>query len=917
MQTLPFFPRGARRGRLHQSARLTLTLAVLVVTSAVTLRAQSVPPAAYLTFDEGTGTVAHDSSGNGYDATLQGGAGWTPGIVGPFALSLPGTGGSYADIPADIVDTTQSFTVAAWVRLDRLGGYQTFVSEDSGFQSAFFLQTRGDTNTFTFTLPFNGTNGPGSAVFADSGIRPVLDKWYHVAGVYDADAHSASIYVNGALADSNFAVFSSPANGHTGIGHGQYNNGYVDWVNGAIDDVRLYAAALSGADVLEIAQVGDPSLIGAPPVEPATLEIDAAHSGPRVNPAFYGLMIEEINHSLDGGLYGELIQNRVFTNSPTTPVHWSFVHDNGGDGSIALDTSQPVEDTALTTSLRVDVNQGQNQDQRVGAANDGYWGIPVKPLTTYRASFWAKADANFSGPLTLDIETSDGTVVYAQAQVPEITTNWAKYTELLRTFFVPPAENTRFVIATGSPGTFWLTQVSLFGPTYHSRPNGNRIGLMKKMADMKPAFLRFPGGNYLEGNTIDTRFEWKNTIGPIEQRRGHQGTWGYRSDDGLGLLEFLEWCEDLRMQPLLAVWAGYALNGTHVNPGPDLEPYVQDALDEIEYLTGATTTPWGARRAADGHPAPFPLQYVEIGNEDFFDRSGSYEGRFTQFYDAIKAAYPNLQVIATRTVASRTPDLVDEHYYRSPKSFENDVHHYDSYSRTGPKVFVGEWASQEGVPSPNLHAALGDAAWLTGLERNSDIVLLESYAPLLVNINAGAYQWGTNLIGYDALKSYGSPSYYTQVMFSNNHGDVVLPTTLTSTGGSRVYASATRDSRSGAVYLKMVNAAADPQPMHITLSGVQDIEPRGRAVVLTGRPQDTNDLSNPRKVAPVTVRVGGLGQRFDYRLAPYSVSVLRLSVGHEREEANEGQEEPISVLVSPTTDRLANLADVHCRRKCI
>jgi len=187
------------------------------------------------------------------------------------------------------------------------------------------------------------------------------------------------------------------------------------------------------------------------------------------------------------------------------------------------------------------------------------------------------------------------------------------------------------------------------------------------MGALQPAFLRMPGGNYLEGNTIDQRFEWKNTIGPIEQRAGHQGPWGYRSDDGLGLLEFLEWCEDLNMQSVLAVYAGYSLNGTHVNPGTDLAPFVQDALDEIQYVTGAVSTPWGAQRAADGHPWPFPLTFVEVGNEDFFDGSGSYDARFTQFYDAIKAAYPNLQVIATTGVKSRKPDVLDEHFYETPR----------------------------------------------------------------------------------------------------------------------------------------------------------------------------------------------------------------------------------------------------------
>ena len=846
-----------------------LVLPFLFLTTAVFLQAQAPTPLAYLTFDEGTGTVANDSSGNNNGATLLGGAGWTTGLVGPYALNLPGTVGSYADIPRDVVDTTKSLTVAAWVKLNSLGGFQTFVSEDSGFQATFFLQKRGDTNTFTFTQPFGAAGGPGVAVYADSGITPSVGTWYHVAGVYDATKQSASVYVNGVLAGQVYSVSPSPANGHTGIGHGQYNNSYVDWVNGAIDDVYLYQAALSPDEILAIARIENPSLPGPQPVQPATLAIDAAHPGAHVNPKFYGLMTEEINHSYDGGIYGELIQNRVLKDDTNTPAHWSLVQDNGGAGSITLDTTQPVSGTTLTNSLRVDVTKGQ----RVGAANDGYWGIPVKSWTTCRASFWAKAGPGFTGPLTLDIESNDGSTIYALAQVPQITDIWTKYTVELRTSSVEPSTSNRYVISTSSPGTFWLTQVSLFQPTYRDTRNGNRIDLMEKLAALKPSFLRLPGGNYLEGNSIDQRFEWKNTIGPIEQRPGHESPWDYRSDDGLGLLEFAEWCEDLHMEPLLAVYAGYSLNGTHVNPGSDLAPYVQDALDEIQYLTGGAHTTWGAQRAADGHPAPFPLDYVEIGNEDFFDRSGSYDGRFAQFYDAIKAAYPNLQLIATTGVSSRTPDIIDEHYYRGPGSFENDVHHYDSYQRTGPKIFVGEWASQEGFPTPNLHAALGDAAWLTGLERNSDIVILESYAPLLVNINPGASQWATNLIGYNALQSYGSPSYYVQVMFSNNHGDVVLPATLTSTGGSKVYSSVTRDSRDGTIYLKVVNAAADPQPLHVNLTGVGGVSPKGTAIVLTSSsPSASNKPGDSEKALHVTVALDDLGQSFDYSFVPFSVT---------------------------------------------
>ncbi len=302
---------------------------------------------------------------------------------------------------------------------------------------------------------------------------------------------------------------------------------------------------------------------------------------------------------------------------------------------------------------------------------------------------------------------------------------------------------------------------------------------------------------------------------------------------------------------------------------------MQDALDEIQYLTGDTTTTWGAQRAADGHPNPFPLTYVEIGNEDFFDGSGSYDGRFSQFYDAIKAQYPGLQLIATAGVSSRTPDVYDDHYYRSPASFESDVHHYDNYSRTGTKIFVGEWASQEGSPTPDLNAALGDAAWLTGLEHDSDVVVMEAYAPLLVNINGNASQWGTNLIGYDALNSYGSPSYYVQAMFAASHGSAILGGTLKY--GSQLYYSATQNPTQKTVYLKVVNAAGTSQLVHLTLSGVKTVLPSGMATVLTSAsPSDTNTLNDPFAVIPVTSKITGLGLKFDYTFAPYSVTILQV-----------------------------------------
>lgn len=503
---------------------------------------------------------------------------------------------------------------------------------------------------------------------------------------------------------------------------------------------------------------------------PWKITVNVAKPGARLAPDFYGLMTEEINHAYDGGLYGELVRNRSFRDNANTPAFWSLVQQEGGAATMSLDKTGGVT-PALNTSLKVSV---ATPGGRVGVANEGYWGIPVRPRTTYQASFYAKGGDGFAGPLRIGIESNDGQTTFAEAVVSGITSGWKKYTVTLHTKNgVTPSTTNRLVISTRQRGTFWLSFVSLFPPTYKNRPNGNRIDLMEKMAAMKPGFLRFPGGNYLDPG----HYEWKKTIGPLEDRPLGRGAWGYPSSYGLGIMEFLLWCEELGMEPVLAVTDG---RGWLPADG-DVAPLVQDALDEIEYVTGPVTSPWGARRAADGHPAPFKLRYVEIGNEDFFDPLPVYEARFAKFYDAIRAKHPDLKIIATRgNVTVRRPDVVDDHIYASVPNMLRASHNYDPdrYDRKKPPIFVGEWATTVGSPTPIFKAALSDAAYLTGLERNADVVIMACYAPLFTNVNPGARQWGTNLIGYDALTSFGSPSYYMQAMFSQNKGDVVLPTTL-------------------------------------------------------------------------------------------------------------------------------------------
>lgn len=505
--------------------------------------------------------------------------------------------------------------------------------------------------------------------------------------------------------------------------------------------------------------------------DPWQMTVSLDKPGAAINPGRYGLMTEEINHAYDGGLYAELIQNRSFKDDPQSPVDWSVVQHGNGTGIIALDKSDPAN-PSLDTSLKLTVTLASAANP-VGASNSGFWGIPVKPNTQYRASFYAKSDSD--SPLTASIESNSGNIVFAKGNTPNVGAGWKKYTVLLKTGAVAPSLDNRFVVSTTRPGNVWLSFVSLFPPTFNNRPNGNRIDLMEKMQAMKPAFLRFPGGNYVDPG----HYMWKIALGPVDQRTGHPGAWGYRSSDGIGLLEYLQWCEDLKMEPLLAVTDG---RGWLPADG-DVSPLVQDALDEIQYVTGGTNTKWGAKRAADGHPAPYKLRYVEIGNEDFFDPLPVYEARFAKFFDAIRAQYPDLKIIATRNdIKNRRPDIVDDHIYASAADMFRASHNYDFYDRTKPKVFVGEWATTEGSPTPTFRAALGDAAYLTGLERNSDVVTMSSYAPLLVNVNPGARQWGTNLIGYDALNSFASPSYYVQTMFNHNVGTNVLPVEVTGPG---------------------------------------------------------------------------------------------------------------------------------------
>ena len=606
----------------------------------------------------------------------------------------------------------------------------------------------------------------------------------------------------------------------------------------------------------------------------ATLKIDTAKIVSPVSPMLYGMMTEEINHAFDGGLYAELLQNRTFRPSWMGVEHWDLVRKGNAVATMKLDEATGPS-KALPKSLLLTVKSAAAGSE-AGISNSGYWGIPLKPHTTYKGSFYTKTDDAAIGPVTAKLVSDKTGAVITETKVEIKGGDWAKYEYTLTTGAITPSSTNHLQLTVAHAGSLWVQMASLMPPTYDNTPNGNRIDLMEKMAGLHPKFLRLPGGNYLEGDRLEDWYNWKETIGPLVDRPGHMAPWTYRSSDGLGFLEFLEWCEDLKIEPVLAVYAGYALQGAHITLGKDLEPFVQSALDEVEYVTGDTSTKWGAERAKDGHPLPFPLHYIEIGNEDEFDKSGSYDARFGQFAKALRAKYPQYKLIATTPVKEKSgeePDVLDDHYYKPPAEMMDFVHHYDNAPRNGLKIFVGEWASMSGVPTPNFGSALGDAAWMTSMERNSDLIVMASYAPLLVNINPGGMQWSPDLIGYDAMTSYASPSYYAQALFAGHLGDGTPQSSVTG-AGERFFYSATVDSKEQVLHLKLVNASTVEQALTIDLSGLTGAHMATVASLHGASYEATNSMTDPDLIRPRTTSERVTGAAWKHSVPALTIQVI-------------------------------------------
>ena len=549
-----------------------------------------------------------------------------------------------------------------------------------------------------------------------------------------------------------------------------------------------------------------------------SLTVFANQAGPKINPRLYGIFYEELDFAGDGGLYAQLINNGSFENNATNAENWSLVTGNDAIGSMALDDSNLLN-AAQSHCLRINVEK-LTSGGRVAVANDGYWGINVVRDQPYRLTFFARC-ADGASSIRATLEDAQHKTVYASVIVPGLGGEWKQFSVNLR------ADGTghggQLVLAPTSTGTVWLDAVTLFPPTFKNQPNGMRPDLAKMLVDLKPGFMRFPGGCYVQGyDSIDQAFDWKKSIGPLADRRGMKIMWGYYATQGLGYLEMLELAEDLSAEPIFVVNCGQTMKGSV--PDAEIPHFVQSALDAIEYANGPVTSKWGAERAKDGHPAPFHLRIVAIGNEDAVpDMQADYKKHYAIFRKAIHERYPEVEFIQSENHLTDDPqwngqptDYVDQHYYRSPGWFFSQNNKYDDYPRNDPKVFVSELASlSPDVGDGNLWGAIGEAAFMTGLERNADVVAFACYAPLFRNVNWR--NWNPNMIVFNNHQAYGIPSYYLWKMFMHNTGDVYIPSALTGNTATNVI------SLQGRVGVSTYQTEAEFRKLHITQAGEPDL----------------------------------------------------------------------------------------------
>ncbi len=629
--------------------------------------------------------------------------------------------------------------------------------------------------------------------------------------------------------------------------------------------MRYAAAVLAASAAFGLAR------IGAQPAGPLTIGIAADRPGAAIASTMYGVFFEDINFGADGGIYAEKIKNRSFE-FPDPLMGWKRAAVDGASGTFAVETAAPPS-PANAHYLRIAGLAG-----RFGVTNDGFRGIGVRKGERHTVRLLARRRSSARVSLVVEFEDARNQPL-GSATISGITESWARYSTTV-TARETSGSRTRFRVLVDGPGEVDLDMVSVFPEdTWQGRENGLRKDLVQLLKDMKPGFVRFPGGCIVEGRFLDGRYQWKTTIGDPAERKlivnrwndefANRATPDYYQSFGLGFYEYFQVSEDIGAEPLPIVNCGMAcqFNSGELAPLDAIDPYIQDALDLIEFANGPVTSPWGAKRAAMGHPAPFNLKMLGVGNEQW---GPPYVERFVLFQRVLKARHPEIALIASadpfvngknfgwqlERLRELKADLIDEHFYQPPDWFLKNVGRYDGYPRTGPKVFVGEYAAHLPPAGPHnmrpstLRAALAEAVFMTGLERNADVVTMSAYAPLLAHIDA--WQWTPNLIWFDNLRSFGTPSYYAQQLFAANRGARVLPVTVNgsaSHGAEGLYTSAASGTTPGSVIVKVVNPGPDARLARVEVAGTSGAV-RARTTVLTGSPDGENTLANPRAVAP-------------------------------------------------------------------
>jgi alpha-L-arabinofuranosidase len=634
-----------------------------------------------------------------------------------------------------------------------------------------------------------------------------------------------------------------------------------------------------------------------------TLYAQPTKGGKQISPDLFGLFFEDINYAADGGLYAELVQNRSFEYNPAERREWSpfsfweYIAPGFSYGRISVETKAPLHHNNphyIVLDIEHVGHEAQHTGESgVGIKNSGFDGMVVRAGEKYNFSLFAQQLSDAPVLLSVSLQTPKGKIL-AEASVSTASKTWQKYSATLTA--TESTDSASLVVLAKTEGQLALDMISLFPEkTFKNRPNGLRADLAQKLADMKPAFIRFPGGCLVHGDGLGNMYRWKNTIGPVEQRKAQRNIWGYHQTAGLGYFEYFQFCADIGAKPLPVVPAAvscqnsggtWRIGGTGQKAIPDdeMDEYIQEILDLIEWANGPATSVWGAKRAAAGHPESFNLEYIGVGNEDKI--TSEFEERFKEIYDAVKAKHPEITVIGTvgpfhsgedfekgwKIAEELKLEMVDEHYYVQPEWLMANVHRYDKYPRTSSKVYLGEYASW----GNKLKNAISEAAYLTGLERNGDVVHLASYAPLLAK--KGFTQWTTDLIFFDNVNILLTPNYYVQKMFMTNQGETWFDKVISKNeSDTTLAASCVQDSKTGDIVLKMVNYSDTGKPMKVNLGKFGKIAAQAEKTVLSGLPGDENTFENLQKVVPVT-SVIEVAKSFDYIAPPMSLTVIRIKI---------------------------------------